>query len=229
MLGLLSMRTTRTNSEIAAISSVSFTLTSSGAVIKTEDSITDKPDWVFQLDDIRIGAECTCINLEKLMKWNGSQKQLVPEKFYEITFPNEPHFWIKRAIEDKNSKIPDYIKRSSAHEVWLITHAEFGSGLALYECDASMIKLMKQAAAAVSSDFDRIWFVHPETGCHELWRKGDQTIAFPELAIAGSLYPTCTIKHAIGTFTKKGLTISAGPENTIEKILLQPLDTRYRL
>lgn len=114
--------------------------------------------------------------------------------------------------------------------MWLIAHDSFDQVLALYECDPEMLDFMKRAASALDSEFSRIWFVHSEAGCHQLWRKGDEVVPFPELDLSSGNYPTGGYKMGISTVTGPGnFEFSVGPENTVESILLQPLDTRYQL
>lgn len=158
------MRTNRTRDEQHAISTVSKTLEACGHRLATDETITDKPDWVFSLDGVRIGAECTCINLEKLMKWSNSNRNLKQGKCYKIVFPYEPHFWIRKAVEEKEGRIQSYIQNSQADELWLLLHSDLAVPVALYECNDEMLNLMSLAASAIKSAFDQIWFIHNESG-----------------------------------------------------------------
>lgn len=222
------MRVNRTQDEQYAISMVSSKLKACGHSLTTDETITDKPDWVFDLNGVCIGAECTCVNLERLMKWSNSTRNLNQGKCYKIIFPNEPHFWIKKAVEEKEQKIQSYSKNSHADEIWLLLHSDLASPIALYECNDNMLKLMSLAAAAINSAFDQIWFVHNENGARKLWSKGDAVVPFPELKLDRN-YPTLRVRQGIATLTKNGGAFSVGNENIEETIVIQPLDTRYTI
>lgn len=222
------MRSIRKLDEVAAISAVSRVLKESGAQVVDDPAFTDKPDWVFELDGVRVAAECICINLEKLMEWNNSRRRLQQEKCYEIIFPVEPHLWIKKAIEAKVDKVAEYTLRSKSKEAWLIAHSDLDQGLPLFECNENMLRTMRDAAASLNSKFERIWFIHREFGAHQIWRKGEPVVPFPEIDLTNG-YPISNQKQLLATITKDGLNVSVGPENTIESIRLQPLDKRYQI
>ena len=222
------MRAKRTRDEVAAISQVTASLREAGHSVVEDLTFTDRPDWVFELDGRRIAADCSSVTLEQLMKWAKSKRQLVPGRCYKITFPVEPHLWIKRLLESKSSKVGHYLARARAQEAWLIAHSDFEPGFSFFESTAERLQLMRDAAAALVTQFDCVWFVHGESGAHRLWRRGDALQPFPSLAVADQ-YPTQTIKQGIGTVSVAGGMFSAGDENVIQSILLQPLDTRYKL
>jgi len=222
------MREARRQDEQIAINMVERRLTDQGNEVIEDTSITDNPDWVFSLNGRRIAAECRCINLEAIMEWGNSRISLVHNKCYEIIIPNEPHFWLFRAVKDKESKVKKYKSNSGSEEVWLIAHSELPGGLPFFECDEATLQLLKQAASAIESSFDCIWFVHSECGAHKLWCTGEPKSSFPSLELSKG-YPTITNKKGIGTLTKDGFTFDVGPENTIESIILQPLDKRYKI
>ena len=157
------MRPNRSPDEHSAIEAVRFALHAEGHVTADDGSFTDRPDWVFRLDDARVGAECTCINLEQLMAWQGRKAARIVGKHYEVRFANEPHLWVKKALEAKNSKVKEYVRRANCSAVWLILHSEF-SPFPLFACSPEMLALMRAAAASVHSDFEAVWFVHAELG-----------------------------------------------------------------
>ena len=222
------MRQSRTSHELAAINMVKKILSNSNIHATDDSSIIDSPDWVFEVDGRRFAAECTCINLERLMSWSNTKRELIPDKGYKVTFPNEPHFWIKKAIEDKEGKIPNYLANSNAEEIWLITHSEFDSGLSLYECNDTMLEGVSRAAASLDSQFSRIFFVHSEAGAYQIWEKGDPLQPFPEYEITGK-YPSFSMTKFAGTITKDGYNLVLSPENEEESIIIQPIDKRYKL
>ena len=78
--------------------------------VETKDGITDKPDWVFRLDNKVIAAECTYLTVEKFMQWNN-QEFPVDGKDHEIIIPVEPHMWMEKIIKSKAKKIPKYKRR----------------------------------------------------------------------------------------------------------------------
>jgi hypothetical protein len=223
------MRNQRTREEIAVINLVSETLRQAGHEVIEDTNFHDKPDWVFSLNGKRVAAECRLISLQELMKWSNSKRTMIPEKNYKIIFPIEPHLWIKKAIEDKKDKIPEYLKNSSAEEVWLITHADFTAGLTLYECSIWMLDVMRSAAASIISEFSSIWFVHPESGANELWDAGEPRADFSLLDSLTKDCPVASYSTLIGTLRNEDWSVTVGPENTIETITLQPLDKRYKI
>jgi hypothetical protein len=223
------MRPQRTREEQISINLVASYLRNDGYEVIEDFSVHDNPDWVFWLNGKRVAAECRMVSLEKLMKWNNSKRTLSPEKNYKITFPIEPHLWIKKAIEEKEVKIPQYLKNSDADEAWLIIHSDFTPGMALYECHDWMLEFMKLAAGAKVSEFKCVWFVHPEVGAHRLWDATEPRTGFPSLDLSNGNYPTQTCMKLIGTLKSEDFLVSVGPENTVEHITLQPLDKRYRI
>jgi len=223
------MRSKRTREEQISINLVSKALKKPGKEVIEDANFHDKPDWVFSLDGMRVAAECRLVSIQELMRWNNRKRDLLPEKNYKITFPIEPHLWIRKAIEDKASKIPEYLKNSQAEEAWLIVHSDFTPGMALYECHDWMLELMRLAAAATVSKFQSVWFVHPEVGANKLWDKNELRGEFPSLDISEGNYPTQSYMKLIATFRDEDLLVSVGPENTIESITLQPLDERYTI
>ena len=225
---LLKMRNQRKPEEQIAINLVSAALREAGNEVIEDTNFCDKPDWVFSINGKRVAAECRLISIEKLMEWSNCKRKMLPDKNYKITFPLEPHIWIKKAIEDKEGKISEYLNNSSSEEAWLITHSDFKAGISLYECNDWMLNLMKSAAAAVTSEFRSIWFVHPEAGANRLWDISEPRIDFPSLDVSEGYYPTASYMMLIGTLTNSDWLASIGAENT-EVITLQPLDKRYKI
>lgn len=221
------MRLGRTPSEETAISLVKRTLTQDGHIIIDDETITDSPDWVFSCDSVRIAAECRCINLEAVMRWANSNRTMKPERCYEIIIPNEPHLWIDRAVADKEGKIEKYKERAQATEIWLIAHSEFPATLPLFEADSTTLDLMHKATAALKTNFNKIWFVHPECGAALLRAPNTPPEEFPLFDLSEG-YPIISNKKSIGTVTETGLTIDmrAEPEDVIK---LQPLDKKYQI
>jgi len=222
------MRANRTKDEQCAINMVSRELEARDGRLTTDKAIKDKPDWVFDFNKVRVGAECVCINLEKLMKWSNSTQSLKFGRCYEVIFPNEPHLWVKKAIEEKEKKIESYIENSKADKIWLLLHSDLASPMALYECSDEMLKIMSLAASAINSRFDQIWFVHNERGAKKLWSKGDAVVPFPELIIDKE-YPILKMKQGISRITKDGGVFSVCVENIEETIVIQPFDKRYTI
>lgn len=222
------MRNQRTREEQIVINLVSNVLLEEGNEVVEDIRFHDKPDWVFSLNGKRVAAECSLIGLEELMKWSNCKRKMIPEKIYKVTFPVEPHLWMKTVIERKERKVPDYIKNSDSEEAWLITHSDFKVGLSLYECTSWMLELMKSAAAATATKFSSVWFVHPETGASKLWDIGEPKVDFPSLDLSSGSYPTETYMTLIGTLTNADWIVSVGIENTIEHITLPILDKRYK-
>lgn len=223
------MRNQRTREEKVVINLVSEALRKGGHEVIEDTNFHDKPDWVFSLNGRRVAAECRLVSLQELMRWSNSKRTMIPEKNYKIIFPIEPHLWIKKAIEDKKDKIPEYLKNSCAEEVWLITHADFPAGLTLYECSIWMLDVMKSAAAAIISEFSSIWFVHPESGANKLWDVGEPKTDFSLLDSLTKDCPVASYSKLIGTLKDEDWSVSVGAENTVETITLQPLDKRYKI
>lgn len=221
------MRQSRTDEERAAIERLRSTLESEGAYIVDDGAFTDRPDWVFDYDGRRIGAECTCINVAQLMQWSNPRKRWEDGAHYEVRFANEPHLWVKRAIDAKASKVPEYKQRARCAEVWLILHSEF-TRLPLFACPPSMLELMRGAAAAGPGGFDSIWFVHVEAGACRLWQVGDSNTAFPELDLSHG-YPTLRVRQGRVTLTPERGEFSLGLHNPARTLVIQPLDERYRI
>lgn len=211
-----------------AINSVYGALKSQGKALIEEPAFDDNPDWVFELEGRRIAADCTCINLEQIMKWSRSERRLEPGKQYEIKFAFEPHYWIAKAVEDKEPKIAQYKKNSGAEEVWLIAHSEF-DGQPLYECKQPAIDIMRDAVRSLNTSFARVWFVHSEYGSAELWQAGDPiTPSFPNW-IVNDEYPSYTVVQFRQTITKDGLNMTIQFGSTDERVVLQPINTQYSL
>jgi len=202
-------------------------LASTGNDVLDDDSVQDRPDWVFQLNGERIGAECTCINLQQLMKWSRKKSWYELGKHYEVQFGNEPHLWVKKAIESKNPSVSTYKQRAKAESIWLLLHTEF-TPFTLFACTKPMLALMRAVASAIQSDFEAVWLVHAESDPHCLWKSGDPRSVFPELAMTDS-YPTLRVRQGIAKLTAEGGEISLGFHNTAETLVIQPLDTRYSI
>ncbi|UBF27913.1 hypothetical protein K9N68_08450 [Kovacikia minuta CCNUW1] len=135
---------------------------------------------------------------------------------------------MKKAIEDKEGKVSEYLQNSNSEEAWLITHSDFKVGISLYECSSWLLELMRSAAAATTTKFSNVWFVHPEAGANKLWDDSEPKINFPSLDVSSGYYPTASYMMLVGSFKDADWIASAGLENTIS-ITLQPLDTRYRI
>lgn len=221
------MRSHRTAEEIEAISRMKSALASTGNDVRDDDSVQDRPDWVFQLNGERVGAECTCINLQQLMKWSRQTSRYQLGKYYEVRFGNEPHLWVKKAIESKNPSVSTYKLRAKAESIWLLLHTEF-TAFAFFACAEPMLTLMRAAASAIQSDFEAVWLVHAESGPQCLWKSGDPRCAFPELAVTDS-YPTLRVRQGIAKLTAEGGEFSLGLHNAAETLVIQPLDTRYTI
>ncbi|PSB24515.1 hypothetical protein [Stenomitos frigidus] len=223
------MRNQRTREEQIVINLVHDALCETGNEVIEDAKFHDKPDWVFSLNGKRVAAECRLIGLQELMKWSNCKREMKPDRNYKITFPLEPHLWMKKAIEDKEGKVTEYLHNSGSEEAWLITHSDFKVGICLYECDSRMLELMKSSAAAIGSRFSNVWFVHPEAGVNRLWGNSEPKVDFPSLDVSSGYYPTASYMMVEGTLTNAGWAVSVGTENTIEHITLQPLDTRYKI
>jgi hypothetical protein len=222
------MRAARTPDEQDAIDAVTNLLRRRGNPVEEDPTFTDRPDWVFSLCGTRIGAECRCINLQALMKWGNDTARLIPCRCYEIIIPFEPHLWLQRAILDKESRAQEYRANSDADQLWLVAHSELRTSLPFFPCNDMILSLLRQAAAAIESSFDCVWFVHPDCGAVELWARGTPRGEFPSLDIT-DVYPTIRNRQGLATLTKDGGSFNVGPDNVIQKIVLQPLDSRYRL
>jgi len=222
------MRAVRTPDEQAAIDAVAKALRREGNAVEDDQAFSDRPDWVFSLNGTRIAAECRCINLEALMKWGNDTRRLVPGKCYEIVIPNEPHLWLQQAVLEKEPKAEEYRANSHAEQLWLIAHSELRTPLPFFPCDEPTLALLKQAAAAIRSSFDCLWFVHADCGAQRLWTRGEPTGEFPAFNI-GSTYPTIRNRQGLATLTKSGGSFNVGRNNVVETITLQPLDRRYKL
>ena len=221
------MRVQRAPDESAAIERMRGALASSGYVVSDDTAITDRPDWVFELDGRRVAAECICVNLPQLMKWAGHKDRREDGRHYEVRFANEPHLWVKTAIQAKDPKVEDYKHRANCSEIWLVMHSEF-TVLPLFECSHEMLELMRAAAAATESRFDAVWFVHAEVGANRLWQQGDPHCAFPELDVSRG-YPTLRVRQGMITLKAGGPKFSLGAHNAAESLLIQPLDRRFKL
>lgn len=221
------MRHRRSSDEAAAIEEVRSALSAAGHMVIDDEAITDNPDWVFDIDGWRVAAECTCINLPRLMEWAGYGKRRELGKHYEVRFANEPHLWVKRAIEAKDPKIGVYKERARCDAVWLVMHSDF-SAMPLFGCSPRMLGLMRAAAGAVIHRFETVWFVHPEAGAHRLWRQGDPKCEFSELEISGD-YPTLYLRQGAVTLSPSDGEFSLGPHNAATRLLIQPLDLRFKL
>lgn len=224
------MRKIRTSDEMIAIDLMrQFLSENTNYVLIDDENITDSPDWVFHLNNTRrIGAELRHLSIERVMKWCNSKRKLEKEKFYEIIIPNEPHFWLKKAIEDKNEKVDEYKSSSQSDEIWLILHTDLsGAAFPFFECNDETIRLLIQAAGSINSNFSRIYFIYKGQNPFELWREGDPKTNFPEIDLLNGKYPTMvnlTCEFVVG---KQNISLNYVPENIVEKIILQPLDKRY--
>ena len=167
------MRKSRTYAENFAISEISSFLTKLGHNVKTKDDITDKPDWVFSLDNKIIAAECTYLTVEKFMQWNN-QEFPIDGKAHEIVIPVEPHIWMEKILKSKAKKIPQYKANAGASEVWLILHTD-----PIYLClletrnevqERSLIHPLAMTATILRDQhsFSRIWLVRKQ-GITEVW------------------------------------------------------------
>jgi len=167
------MRKSRTLAENFAISAMSEFLKELGYNVKTNDAITDKPDWVFNLDNKTIAAECTYLTVEKFMQWNN-QKFPIDGKTYEIIIPVEPHMWMEKIIKSKAKNIPQYKANASASEMWLILHTD-PTDLCLLETrneeqEHTLIYPLAMTATVLRDQhsFSRIWLVRKQ-GITEIW------------------------------------------------------------
>ena len=220
------MRVKRSRDESAAIELMRSALALSGHVVRDITDIIDRPDWVFELDGRRVGAEFTGVNLQPLMEW-ANYKHREDRKHYEVRFANEPHLWAQKAILDKNRHVPDYKQRSEASEIWLVMHAEFAR-LPLVACSDEMLAVMRAAVAATPSDFDAVWFAHSEAGAIRLWHQGDARCAFPEIDVS-SRYPTLSVRQGVVALAPGAPPFSLGPHIAAETLVIPPLDPKFKL
>ncbi len=193
----------------------------------TDPTLTDKPDWVFDLDGNRIGAELTCLTVERVIKWSRTTKPKNLTKPTAVTYFLEPHWWVRKAIEAKRNQANLYRQRASTETAWLVVHSEFEWPFAFFPLDEFTLELMRKGAASTHSDFDEIWFAHATDGVRRLWRKGDSTCNFPDIPITLKGHPTYTI--AQGTLdTSKSTQIDLGPSNRKSSVMIPPIDPRTR-
>lgn len=216
------MRQERTPEESQAIHRLQTALVSAGHIVVDDPSVIDRPDCAFELDGQRIGAECTYINLKQLMEWSGTHGW-EDGKHYEVQFANEPHLWVRKAIEAKSGNVGTYKHRARSGEVWLILHSEFAP-LPLFPCSPSDLALMRAAAAATPSEFDSVWYVHAEAGVNRLWRVGEPKETFPELDSP----KTIRVRQGRVTLTPDRGEFSMGFHNKAETLVIPSLDPRSR-
>lgn len=212
--------------EQLAINAVFQALKNEGLDPKEDTSITDNPDCVFEISKKRISADCTNINLEALMKWSNSTRRLEKDKQYEIKFALEPHYWIRKSIEEKLLNIENYRKNGRSDEVWLITHAlETPEN---FDCTNTTIAIMIDAVRNINPPFHEVWFIHSKYPATRLWRTGDPVVpTFPRWDTSKREYPFEQIIQGKSTITSKGLNIKVLFGGAFEEIYLKPLDPTW--
>ncbi|PHS03494.1 MAG: hypothetical protein COA78_17745, partial [Blastopirellula sp.] len=179
------------------------------------------------LDGEPIAAECTYINPEKLMCWCNS-KQPKQNVLCNAVFALEPHHWVKKSVEDKEPKIPKYLDRTKAKEVWLILHSIVDEPFEWYPCDEQMLETMNRAARAIQPKFDQIWFLHNECEvvAKRIWVKGEPEAEFPDVIKDGK-YPSFKIsKVNVSQHQDESLLQITETE---ERPPFPPIDSRYTI
>jgi len=222
------MRLKRTNAEEWAIGLMKDELEKQGYSIKTNNEITDSPDWAFKLNSENIAAECTYINPELLMEWSNQNKPSTPNIYYNSTFAFEPHYWVQKAVEAKEGKISKYLKNAEAKKAWLILHGNIDEPYEWYDCDNRMIEIMNQAARAIQPKFDQIWFLHSESKItvKNIWKKGEPKANFPDVFNNGK-YPTFKVSKVRSFDLSDKLPLKI--EETEEELIIKPISPHYSI
>ena len=154
------MRKVRTEDEKFAIAHLKAFLERKSP-IEDDDTITDKPDWVFSFNKQKIAVECSLLGVKSIFEWLN-YKGRISEKNYKLTYYFEPHLWIQKILEKKAGLALDYKKRANSDQVWLLIHTE--KEFPFFDMNASALWLMQSNDQLNKSNFDEIWFCHTTFG-----------------------------------------------------------------
>ena len=227
------MRKVRKTSEQRAIVALKELLVSRGKMVSEDESFIDNPDAVLEIDGVRVAVECTIMSPEKVMEYHGIRRE--KGKLNQLFLPQEPHMWLKKAIESKQDKIQQYIQSSLAEQVWLIAHNGSATGIEVGELESTWeVVGYAYGAYITENSFDRIYVVDDlknDIVCVYSREKGYcvkeiADIAFPpENKIPVSILFFGDLVVQILENGKKG--IRADLNNPGKRLCLQPIDAEY--
>jgi hypothetical protein len=125
------MRRARTKYEQTAIDLLSRRLSQSGHLVEVDPTVTDAPDALLTVDEVRLAVECRTVSPEKVMELHGLRQQ--PGDLHCAMIPVEPHMWVRAALLAKNPHVDRYKQRANASSAVLLLHSS--SSLSSFSID----------------------------------------------------------------------------------------------
>lgn len=141
-------------------------------VEKVDREIEENPDSAFRVDDITVACDCTQIPPHRIFKWVHTQFEhdSPAPNAATVVWPEEPHSWVREAIDNKLHHAEGYRANVEADEVWLLIHTPirdsqiFVRGKVNWEA-----QMLRFGASSIDHNFDRIYFWEPRSGVQQIY------------------------------------------------------------
>lgn len=230
------MRNLPTESELLIRDAIKHTSEKEGYKINfPERDQHDKPDLLFEIGEVRVACECTQIPPSYIYQYRFKTESWDGFDFLSTTYPNEPHQWAKDAVEKKAKLIESYIKRTNAHEAWLVIHLPHQENQFFLNHEEEWVKwALRHGTKLVKHNFSQIYLWSPKGGIQVISVQRNEKGTNSELILDfGYGYPTICNNRASIRFRTTNSS-QQKPNKTFQTCttkksrIIEPIDNEYK-